>query len=382
MRRITIVVGALMLGSYLFYQHSLPSAIVATCEGAQYKNSCYNEVIDTTLRTRGLAAAFDVLALAYNADPGYLSTCHAETHELGKAAYKEFHASGNVELTSKTSYCGYGFYHGFMDELVVETNDFDEARGFCAYVGKVVLNPVGYAEGACYHGIGHGVTDGTDPRLWGNAEALATPGLKLCARIAKGSSDHEYRCASGVFNAVALLYRDQKYKLNVDGNPFSLCEISTLISTEKEACYDQMNTLAMYAGEYDFARAINFTQNISELKYRTIAIRGIAGTYFSNTRSRHRAVSAEEVSEVCGKLGEDADACITGVVAGIQEFGTPGAEYKDMLAFCQSPDLDHALTATCYRAAISATQEFYGDTVVQHMCVSVPSAYQSAPCRI
>ncbi len=376
----TVVV---VLGSLLFFIQRSDStrSLIARCNTLQYKDSCYNDAVNEVFHTRGLAAAFDTLAAAYDADPSYLATCHAETHELGKAAYKEFHTSGKVELTQKTSYCGYGFYHGFMEELLYETNDYAEARKFCAYAGTAVPTPPGYSEGACYHGIGHGVTDGTEPWLWGSAQKMAAPGLALCAKVAGDDPVHRYRCDSGVFNSIALLYRDPKYKLDPKGDAFLLCRTVSFTTTEKEACYDQMNIPAMKLAGYDFATAIRSVENIPEDAYRKIAVRGISGMYFSNTRSRHNTFSAKEVSDVCATLGAEADDCITGVIGGIQEFGTPGAEYKDMFALCDSSELDAKFVATCYDSLISSTKWFYSDTIVQNVCADIPSSYRREACN-
>ncbi len=364
----------------MYAWHMRADPLLVCQQDVQDKNNCYNKAIDATLKTHGLSAAFDLLAEAYNADPGYLATCHAETHELGKEAYKEFHATGRVELSDKTSYCGYGFYHGFMEELIYENNNFDEARAFCSYAGTVVPNPPGYAEGACYHGVGHGVTDGTDPRVWGDAQKIAAPGLALCKEVAGGNTDHAYRCASGVFNAVALMYRDAKYQLTIGGEPFSLCGSPNFTTTEKDACYDQMNTLATFAANYHFGKAIAFTEEISDPHYRELAVRGVAGTYFSTARGRKMIVSPKEVSGVCSALTHDADACITGVVVGIQEFGTPGAEYTDMLLLCGSPDIQASLLPACYSTLLSATKQFYGSVGLREVCTSVPDRYKQNLC--
>src|SRR3989338_8528765 len=171
-----ILIGAfftiVLAGGALYVHAEQLSAkrIIAECSAAKNKPLCYTDHLDEVLKRRGLSPALSLLAAAYAADPEGGGFCHGNTHDLGKAAYEEFHRGGEVKLGANTYYCGYGFYHGFLEALVVETGSLDEAREFCTYAGKSVPKPEGYAEGACYHGIGHGVTDGSDPGLWGSAE--------------------------------------------------------------------------------------------------------------------------------------------------------------------------------------------------------------------
>ena len=165
---------------YAAVQNHSPKAVLRECAEADNKPLCYGTAIERMIRTRGIPAAFDALAVAYDSDPEFAGTCHAVTHDLGKAAYEEFHRTGHTELTSKASYCGYGYYHGFLDALLIDTNDLAEARSFCTYVGKNVPHPPPpeFAEGSCYHGVGHGITDGTDPSVWGDELSILKPGLK------------------------------------------------------------------------------------------------------------------------------------------------------------------------------------------------------------
>lgn len=381
--RARVVAGVVLLAvvSILAYALWPRESILVRCARAEYRQSCYDDAIRTALASRGINAAFDLLSEIYNADPSFIATCHAETHVLGEEAYREFHATGKVALSNKAAYCGFGFYHGFMDQLVYQTKNFAEARKFCAYIGAQLPTPPGYSEGACYHGIGHGVTDGTDPGLWGDAARMAAPGLALCEKVADGDRDHLMRCTSGVFNAIALDYQDPKYKLHA-ANPFSLCLNSEYSGATLEACYTQMDTLAAYFSKYDFVTEMKSTLVVPEGEARRWAIRGVGETYFSTQRSLKEPVSGSEVSRACGIFAssEDADMCISSVVGGIQEYGTPGAEYTDMLAFCSQEDVAPSLVGACYREALTHTRLFYGAAKVREICERVPARYRTADC--
>ena len=107
-----------------------------------------------------------------------------------------------------------------MEAMLQETGRLDKAREFCDYIDKKLRGKT-WAMGSCLHGIGHGVTDGNDPRTKGNVMGTINPGLKLCEKI--GQTDFEKKlCATGVFNSLAGLYSDPIYKLNKD-DPFLIC---------------------------------------------------------------------------------------------------------------------------------------------------------------
>jgi len=262
-----LVVGICGIASYSAFAHRSSESVVRVCGEAENKPLCYSTHIKDVLSAKGIPAAFDVLASAYEQDPGFAGTCHAVTHELGEAAYRAFHTTGKTELTSKASYCGYGFYHGFLDALLIDTNDLAEARSFCTYVGENVPHPPApeFAEGSCYHGIGHGITDGTDTALWGDAIAITKPGLILCEQVADGNRAWQLRCSSGVFNAIGNMYLDPKYKLDSGPDPYALCRDGGFSRADQESCYSQMNTQAAELAHGDLG-AILLRRLASEIR--------------------------------------------------------------------------------------------------------------------
>ncbi len=357
------------------YAYTLFAAVDpgTVCIKASNKPLCYTTVIDSTLNQKGISATFDFIAAAYEADPAFASFCHSNTHEVGKAAYILFHATGKVDLSDKASYCGFGFYHGFMEEMLAETHNMDEARAFCAYAGTVVPNPPGYAEGACYHGIGHGVTDGYDPTLWGNAVALAAPGLALCKTVAL-TEVFRYRCASGVFNSVALMYRDPTYKLSAQDDPYKLCRTAGYNETEQSACYSQMDTLVSFVAG-DFGKAISYATSVTA-KYRDAAVLNVASIKAQRLRLGPPERLAEQAKAVCGSLAEpERLACINGLVDGIMEHGPPQNQYKELVALC-SADIG-VITDPCYNRLVQNIDTFYSGMLRETACAALPEEYRA-----
>lgn len=372
-------IGICAIALYGFLSYQKPDEIIRECGSADNKPLCYSTRIESILRTRGIPAAFDALVAAYDHDPEFAGTCHAVTHELGKAAYEEFHKTGKTELTSKASYCGYGFYHGFMDALLVDSNDLQEARSFCTYIGKNVPHtPVPEsAEGPCYHGIGHGISDGTDPRLWGDALAIVRPGLTLCTKVAEGNWMWEHRCASGVFNALGNMYPDPKYKLDSGTDPYALCRDGGFSPVDKEACYDQMNTQAASLGNGSLEKIVGYTNAIQDPHYRSVALHQAVSYYVQVLKFSEKNISVQDANRCELPTNNLKDSCISGIVGGIFEFGSPGQQYKEALNICASDTLSADLRGSCFSAVITNAKSLYISDVVSGVCKKIPSEYAS-----
>ncbi len=371
------------MGIYAGVASRNPTAILRACGEAANKPLCYSEHIENTLRTRGIPAAFDALAIAYDHDPGFAGTCHALTHNLGDAAYDEFHKTGETELTSKASYCGYGFYHGFLDALFLDTNDLDEARAFCTYIGQNVPHPPApeFAEGSCYHGIGHGITDGTDPSLWGDEMRLAKPGLKLCEQVADGNETWQMRCSTGVFNAIGNMYLDPKYKLASDPDPYALCKKGNFAPVDEWSCYNQMNTQAAALGNGELPAIIAYTDAIKDQEMRLVAMKEAVSYYIQLLKHAERSLSVDEMN-LCGSQPTDVlrDGCVRGLVGGVFEFGSPGQQYTEALNVCNNGTLADGLRGPCFSEVVVLTQYYFKPDVITRVCDDIPGEYASA-CR-
>ena len=370
-------------GCSYFYFRTDSAQAVALCKTSTNKPLCYSSTIEGILRVDGIPAAFDALAIAYDTDSDFAGTCHAVTHELGKAAYDEFEKIGKTELSSKASYCGYGFYHGFMDALYLETNDMEKARLFCAYVGENVPHPPSaeFAEGSCYHGIGHGVTDGTDPRAWGNVMAIVEPGLALCSKVAATNEEWQMRCASGVFNALGNMYLDPKFKLHSDADPYALCRTGPFSSVERKACYNQMNTEAAARGNNNLAAIVGFTNAIQNPGYRSTALQEAVSFYVQVVKNEQKLLTIED-ARVCElPTDELKHSCVSGLIGGIMEFGSPGQQYKEALQFCEAEGFPLDLRQHCFSAVQANSKEYFTANVMRQICARVPREYQNAVCK-
>lgn len=340
------------------------------------RQTCLQKILDDTLAKKGLARAFGALAAIYSSDAEFASECHGSTHKLGEAAYRIFHSGKKVELTPNASYCGFGFYHGFMEELINEGGTMEEARAFCSYAGKVLAGKSRYAEGACYHGIGHGAADGTDPRAWGNPQAIISPALLLCERVG-GSDQFKDHCASGIFNSLAIMYKDPKYRLTADNtDPYRICAGQHPYYF-KRPCYDQMNTLALSLTGFDLKKSLLYILKIKEPVFAESAADSLA-SYGASKRERGAGETEHKrVISACRVLGGNSfTACIRGFGAGLVEFGEPGREYEEALQFCQNRELNGEEKYSCLERVLFFLTFIYPKEKIEIICKkSVPSLY-------
>lgn len=309
------------------------------------KKQCWESLIDSSLKDEGINKTFDILESLYKTEPDFANECHGYSHKIGEAAYKLFSTNHKDQtLSSKSFYCGYGYYHGFMETMLHTTGTLDGAREFCKYAGEKLKNQNNDAEGTCYHGIGHGVVDGSDPRSEGNVEEIIRPGLELCQKVAP-TERFLNRCSSGVFNSMSIMIGGRRHKLSIDQkNPMWVCSKQSN-PIFKMTCYQEMNTLLLGLEKGDFKKAVEWIKDIPEEKIALSAMDSM-GQYAANFRKKG-SDHTEEI-KICQQWPEKLRfACLRGFSVGIILFGAPGEEYKEALAFCQNKLLTDADKDAC-----------------------------------
>ncbi|MEN9621830.1 MAG: hypothetical protein RLZZ67_264 [Candidatus Parcubacteria bacterium] len=340
-------------------------------------SECYQIDVVGVLKKEGLEKALDRMAFLYNNEPAFKDSCHAVSHILGKSAYHVFEEGGTIKLTGKTSYCSYGFYHGFMEEMLQLSGNLDDARKFCTDAGKILSKESANAEGACYHGIGHGAADGSDPRAWGNPIALVSPGIELCNKV-DSKEPHFYRCVSGVFNSLALMYMANSYNLRLDSvtNPFEVCKNWDEFRI-KNPCYQEMNTLGMRLAQGDLKKGIHFVEKIDdENKYAALAMRSLSGVVPSRFKQPFDE-DFENTIDACHSARKDLVVpCLQGIPSGIMEFGTPGKEYEAAVAFCMSEKLLEDERIQCIKMAFGGIRAYYPPEKQASICATIDIKYR------
>lgn len=332
------------------------SGEIAVCaKDASKKGECYTALMLSRIDSSGVSAGLDMLAEIYDRDPEFVGYCHFSTHDIGARAYKLYTEGDRFPLSPKMSYCGFGFYHGFLEAMLAETGNLKQARDFCESAEDELEGEVGGIQFACYHGLGHGVVDGADPERWGDPQKFIARGLDVCAQL--GAIDpvleHWARCASGVFNSLAIAYSDPKYKLAPDPNdPFAICRAQDLTHVRR-ACYDQMNGYVARSFP-TFAEALRVAET-AEPEYLATAIGSLAA-YESRYAIDPTSRTGDKTASVsdCRVLPSDMqDVCAQGFSGGLIELGKPGEEYAFAIDVCVQ---ESVLQSPCLRGvALAAT---------------------------
>lgn len=350
------------------------------CSTDSQKIQCWQKELNTILVDKGLPATFDRLAELYSREPLFASECHGFAHETGKFAYQKFSEEENFELNSKTSYCGYGFYHGFMESLLQATGDVKKAEDFCKYVGEKLADETTDGEGACYHGIGHGAVDGSDERSWGDPQAMIEPGLKLCELVSRGDESKYgklYRCVTGAYNAIEILSHDPKYKLEkFEKDPFSLCP--TQKEEYKEGCYTNMLPAILILTKNDLLKSQKYIDGIKEVGYETRKP-VTSGLWVEFVRMNLSGIDKNITNGInmCRQITEPLKlSCFYGLAEGFMKYGDPKDAYSKGLSFCAMQNLDEEERDICYNSILTRLRVWYSVEKSSQICQSVPTSYQ------
>lgn len=349
--------------------------------------ACWQNIIDETLKKEGLDRAFTVMGELYSTQPLFAPACHDSAHRLGEAAYKQYSKTKTSDLSSKSFYCGYGFYHGFMEALLQASGDISEAKEFCAYVGQKLAKDTTDAENACYHGIGHGSVDGGDPRAWGDALAMLKPSLQLCETIAGNDRvlhGKLYRCTTGAYNAIEILARESKYKLEkLKNDPFYICPLQP--EEYREGCYTNMLPAYMILLKNDLPAIVKISEKILEkngsYEIRNMVISAIYHEYIRMHLNDLNYAAEAGVKECRKYLGKTKEACIEGLSGGHMKYGKPAEEYVKAMAFCGADFLNIAEKNLCYPYILIRLRIWYRVEKVKEICNAVPKEFQQY-CKI
>jgi len=349
---------------------------ILPCQGEGQNLTCWRDQLEETIEKEGLESAFILFTKFFEAEPVFAEGCHDFTHQLGEAAHQEFSETGSFPVTQQVSYCSYGFFHGFIEAMMQKNGNLAEAKEMCRYVDRELS---GQTEtlGACYHGIGHGVTDGADPSAWGDIFKIINPGLKLCEVVGDNQYDTKI-CGTGVFNSLAIMYPNHKYKLDLDRqDPFWICRQQTK-SYFKHACYDDFKSLLMSLTGNDFIKAAAFIEQIDEDDYARDAMDNLA-TYYVYYLLKDPSYTNAILE--CHQLQERLRvSCISGLGAGFMTAGIPDKEYIRALGLCGSPLITETERDGCYSRVIRLIALRYNQEKYNTICQTIDDKYQKL-CR-
>ena len=340
------------------------------------KAQCQETFFTETLKEKGIEGAFALMDQLFQKETTFASNCHDFAHRLGEETYYLLADNKDLALSTKSSYCGYGFYHGFMEALLFTTGDLKEAQEFCDYAEKSLSEQTSDAGGACYHGIGHGIVEDTpDPKLWGNAQKIIQPGLELCKKVSP-NEDKLFRCDTGVFNALEILMTQKRYNLSYSNDdPYAICKQQE--ERHKKACFTQFVVAVMNATNNDFSKSAKIIDEISDNEYANASIYTLA-----LETGRNKTLSDEENISFCRQLSTRLQlTCIYSIAEGFMKYGPPQKEYIQAIDFCNSSLLTDAERQTCFSRILGILRIWYNPEKAQEICQSINSKYHYNKCQ-
>lgn len=339
---------------------------------------CWDNEITKVVKTQGVLAALDLLARLYDTIPDFSPTCHDLAHKIGKETYDLFAKNSKIEVNQKTSYCGYGFYHGFMDQLLISGDDLSKVGVFCELV-KVQMQKISsstFSDVNCFHGVGHGIAEKHDPNIFSFKQELIDPSLAICERVSSNNSQLT-DCSDGVFSSVMNLFQKKSNGFHQE-NLINICLAQ--VDRYKEACYRGAGSIQFNSYEHDFAKAASLLADIPEEKYAFEYI-----TQVSGARARSEINQSEHDKDVtdCQNLEEKyRQHCLSGVITALVMFGPPEKEYLNGVSFCQSKVLDEGYRGPCYRQVASLARGLYTEDKFKFICgQSIEEKYRQTACR-
>lgn len=376
-------------GEWTFHDHLSPSrrGIIRVlgsdtgidCDSGNGANPsiCWDREISRILDKEGLPAAFAYFAKLYTTEPSFVAEgCHWQAHKLGEKAAEEFNSRKPVRLTPATAYCGFGFFHGFLQVLLREDGSILRAKEFCEEVTREVGSEAPRARLNCYHGIGHGfVEDPPPPDTWNDTEAVIKEPLRMCLGISEVPLEVK-ECTDGVYNALLILMESGKYGFKLsEEDPLGFCREEPE-KYHRSCFYEFSQKLDRYA-EWKIENLSRLLRGVPASFTEMIAMNSVAGII-------QRDVSLSDFMEhakACRSIpGEGGVGCLKGIVGGLMAHGEPEKEYLKALDFCGGKNITSAERKICYTHLLETASQMYPGEKLAGLCASFPDDFQEL-CR-
>lgn len=342
------------------------------------KEKCWETSLNQVLKTNGIEESLKYLERIYNLEEnvGVEQGCHSLAHLIGRQAYKQFKAGGNFELTPNTSYCAYGFHHGFMESLLSDSKDLKMARNFCEMVDKNLSAQAVNVRTMCFHGIGHGLFGDTpDPKFWGNERATIDEFVPKCLGISAEEEDRQ-NCTDGLFNSLALLMSQKKYGLSYSfPDVFKLCDDLKLSFEITKNCYLEFaSQLSVALNTKDILIISKYIENIKNTELAYLAIKyATTGSIGPNVGEK----AASALINNCRKISQNIiKGCLDGLIYGFMSRKGPGGFFDKGLKFCNNSLLASSERENCYKGLLGKLKSFYTRDEIKIICEKFDQKYR------
>ncbi len=339
---------------------------LGVCDGP-----CFDNLIRQTVLTKGIDAAYALFQQSYDSG-NQQRGCHWTAHRIGEAAYDLYKQNKDFKITFATSYCAYGFYHGFMEKLLRDDPDPKKALAFCDEVEKQ-LGTMGLWN--CYHGIGHGYTeDPPDPLTTGNFNAMIAPGIKMCEFLFGKDFRNLNLCLTGVFTVPTGFADQHKYGLSIDPkDPFAYCKDQPY--RYWKACYGEFAAKLDHILNWNLSKLPAITNSLPDPKLQRLVTWVVPSVMMARD-----IMKPDQSSYITGCrdnfAGRLRQICWGGTILGFFAQGEPEKQYLKVIDFCNSDawQTDEERTF-CWGEGFRQMRTNYPLDKVKQICPEAPSKY-------
>jgi hypothetical protein len=345
------------------------------------RQECWYREVEKAIERGGVEKGLKLVKSLYAKYPEFASGCHDHTHLIGDAAYNEFVGGKTFMLGTEATYCGYGFYHGFVEAMLVNSSDYSEVKDYCESANKNLKSGIVSPNAiyACYHGIGHSTFDVHNENLWGDEAKMVAPAISTCEKITEGLEEEKTKqCVTGVFNALGIAYSNREYNLELNKiDPVWFCRKQNTLY--KKSCYAEVSVAWIYTSmggdKYDIDSAMGYIKTTGDKEGEDSAIFAVTSDY---VRLHSQRDDLEKVVKACRDYPRDMSApCMEGVVLALLGWGKPGEEYKETIAFCNSGFLNSQEKDLCYSNFITGLKSMYTGQEISKICNMLEGKYKN-----
>lgn len=333
---------------------------------------CWYGLIEEAVKKGGVGKALSLFDELYNNEPLFSQGCHDAMHLIGDAAYREYRKGSKFVFTNETSFCGYGFYHGFIEAMLYTTGDYTEVRNFCESTSQNLKVDIESPNTiySCYHGIGHATFDAHNPNIWGDEVKMVGPAISTCEKVTVGYAEEKTKqCVTGVFNALGIAYSNNLYKFTMNKkDPVWYCR--TLKTLYKKACFIEvtMAWITNQMGNYDykFKDAIVYVEQLNDFEGEKAAIFSVSSDY---ARLHLNDLNNHDLILLCKAVKTGLYApCLEGLQLAVLNWGKPGQEYDRALSFCGDNLFTEKEKESCYRYMFNSFATLYSKEKRLNIC--------------
>jgi plastocyanin len=301
------------------------------------KAECWEAEFANIIENEGIEAGFDAFKAFYDEDALFRRNCHDVTHYIGNIAYRQFQDADKTVVRKETGFCGFGFYHGFIESALAEKGPsfYREGRNYCESLSRHpafnLEGSGGDPTGPCIHGFGHAIFDSIEGKYWGNDSLMVKRSIDVCEKTfnddwARGE------CASGVYNSLAIAYSGNVYDLEFNFlDPTSICREQNELYRHR--CFMEVGIHYVRDQNFSEEKILLFIEKLR--KYNGASPMIIAYTD-DNIRRSTTTIDIIKLKDFCMSFQIDKDrlSCIEGTTIGLRSSGTPGKEAGRIHEFC------------------------------------------------